>query len=209
MLRQRGLVRDIIPPVKKLKEIAGNCLFSLICIAFGIMAMGLSIKDAVFHVNAVRDNEAVIGTVQGVTSRIVGSGRNRHRVYSIVFSYEYEGLECTGKFETKKDLPDLLTGSFETRYREGNTMPVLLVQDGSLIAVAEKKKVVVEDITKIIFVLVLLVTGLFVLFRQIDAIWEKGDVKAAATDGGSGEAGGSDDDGNEPEDFEDSRFRLL
>ncbi|MBQ6566861.1 MAG: DUF3592 domain-containing protein [Treponema sp.] len=161
--------------MKKLRNIAGNVLFSLAYLAFGIMAMGLAVKDIVFHVNAVRDNEAVIGTVRGVTSRIVGSGRNRHRVYTIVFSYEYDGLACTGEFETEKDLPDRLTGLFETRYREGNKMPVLLVQDGSLIAAAEKKKVIAGDITKIVVALVILAGGLAMLFQLVDAVWDKED----------------------------------
>ena len=161
--------------MRNLKKIAVNCLFSLVYLAFGIMAMGLAVKDIVFHVNAVRDNEAVIGTVRGVTSRIVGSGRNRHRVYTIVFSYEYDGLACTGEFETEKDLPDRLTGLFETRYREGNKMPVLLVQDGSLIAAAEKKKVIAGDITKIVVALVILAGGLAMLFQLVDAVWDKED----------------------------------
>ena len=146
--------------MKKLRNIAGNVLFSLAYLAFGIMAMGLAVKDIVFHVNAVRDNEAVIGTVRGVTSRIVGSGRNRHRVYTIVFSYEYDGLACTGEFETEKDLPDRLTG---------------LVQDGSLIAAAEKKKVIAGDITKIVVALVILAGGLAMLFQLVDAVWDKED----------------------------------
>ncbi len=159
-------------PVKGLKDIIVSMLFSVGFLVFAVLTMGISINDVFIHVTAIRNNETVIGTVQGMTSRVVGSGKRRHKVYTIVFSYEYDGLAYTGEFETRKDIPDLLSGSFESRYREGNRMPVLLVQDGSLIVVVEKKKVIARDITAIVFGLFSLAVGLFMLFRLIDVLWE-------------------------------------
>ena len=42
---------------------------------------------------------------------------------------------------TKKEFSDMIGGYFESRYREGNKMSVLIVPDGSLIVYRNRKRV--------------------------------------------------------------------
>ena len=126
----------------ELGETIVSTLFSLFCIAFGIIATAITLVDTSRHVAAVRTNIVVEGTVQDIHSEIVSGGRHRSRkkVYTISFLYEYDGQKCAGKFKTSIPGWDALKQgeALERRYRIGSTEPLLLAPDWSPIVFSEK-----------------------------------------------------------------------
>ncbi len=164
---------------KEKSTIIPNIVFSLFYIAFGVLASPIAIKDIFFHIDAVRNERLVTGTVQDMSYRIVRVRRSSKRIYTITFSYDYEGQEYRGTFETERSFIDAIGNHFETRYRLGNKMPILLVSDGSVIVYREKKKVLANDSFIILFCAAILLIGLSELYRQIDVLWEQKEQKAS------------------------------
>ena len=154
--------------IVKLKEL----IFSLFLIAFGFFILTNEARDIISDIDFVKNGIYAIATVQKVT-QMTRASRHSKETYSVEVIFEQNGEEVSKKFVVAKSFADKVGDYFDTKYRVGNKVAILVNKNGKIMHYADRKSVFFEHAGKIVFSLLFLAVGIVCLVYPLDS--EKGE----------------------------------
>ena len=146
----------------KIAQTLKEILLSFLILTLAAFCLISGICDTVSNIYLVKDGTYTIATVKNVT-QVSSGGRHSKEAYSIEVSFEQNDEIISKKFKKNIDFTDKVGDYFNTNYRIGNKIAIIVSKDGKTIPYSDRKTVFFENAKTIIFGIILLTMGVFFL----------------------------------------------
>jgi len=121
--------------LKNLKDF----LFSFLLIGSSLFFTVIEVQDIISDIDFVKNGTYTIATIQKVT-QLTSAGRHSKEKYSIEVSFVQNSETSTGTFVTTKSFADKVGAYFDTKFRVGNKITIIVNKNGKIKNYSSKNK---------------------------------------------------------------------
>jgi|GEM_PF-4784931 len=151
--------------LKNLKDF----LFSFLLIGSSLFFTVIEVQDIISDIDFVKNGTYTIATIQKVT-QLTSAGRHSKEKYSIEVSFVQNSETSTGTFVTTKSFADKVGAYFDTKFRVGNKITIIVNKNGKIKNYSDRKSIFFEDAQLLAFNLILFSLGFFLLIHSIKSL---------------------------------------
>ncbi|MBO6218942.1 MAG: hypothetical protein J6N81_05155 [Treponema sp.] len=151
--------------LKNLKDF----LFSFLLIGSSLFFTVIEVQDIISDIDFVKNGTYTIATIQKVT-QLPRAGWHSKEKYSIEVSFEQNSETSTGTFVTTKSFADKVGAYFDTKFRIGNKIAIIVNKNGKIKHYSDRKSMFFEDAQLLAFNLILFSLGFFLLIHSIKSL---------------------------------------